>query len=118
MATMTPQGGLASGLPLPHAVTVFVGNFGSGKTEIAINYAIMLAGRGERVQLVDIDLVNVYFRSREARTYMEEHGVEVVAPTGDYAFADLPIILAEVGGLLKQAQPAPHPGSTVSSTRV
>jgi len=105
MATLTPHGGKPNGgLPLPHAVTVFVGNFGSGKTEIAINYALLLANRGERVRLVDIDLVNPYFRSREAREYMQAHGVEVVAPTGEYAFADLPIMMAEVGGTL-HAQP-------------
>jgi hypothetical protein len=108
MATMTPHGGLTGGLPLPHAVTVFVGNFGSGKTEIAINYAMLLASTGQRVQLVDIDLVNAYFRSREARAYVQAHGVEVVAPEGEYAFADLPIMLAEVGGSLRS-----HPGRVV-----
>jgi len=90
-------------LPAPAPVTVFVGNFGSGKTEIALNYALHLAARGEPVRLVDLDIVNPYFRSREAREFVEARGVEVVAPVNEYAFADLPILLREVAGSLGRA---------------
>ena len=76
--------------------TLFIGHFGSGKTEIAINYAISLKNKGYRTQIVDLDLVNPYFRSREARDYMESLGINVVAPKNEYAFADLPILLRGV----------------------
>jgi len=92
----------STALPPPAPITVFVGNYGSGKTEIAINYALHLAQLGEPVQLVDLDIVNPYFRSREAREYVGARGVEVVAPTNEYASADLPIILREVAGALGQ----------------
>ncbi len=79
---------------------MIVGNYGSGKTEIAVNLAIQLAEGGRRVQLADLDIVNPYFRSREARHLMEAHGVRVVVPPGTQAFADLPIILPEIQGML------------------
>jgi hypothetical protein len=81
-------------------VTIFVGQFGSGKTEIAINGAFDLAGRGDRVALVDLDVVKPYFRSRSARELLAVRGVQVVAPTGENVFADLPIIVPQVRGLL------------------
>jgi hypothetical protein len=83
-----------------------VGTYGSGKTEVAVNLAIQLAVDGGRVQLADLDIVNPYFRSREARRLMEEHGVRVVIPPGAQAFADLPIILPEIQGMLH-----PPPGT-------
>ena len=81
-----------------------VGTYGSGKTEVAVNLAIQLAVDGGRVQLADLDIVNPYFRSREARRLMEEHGVRVVIPPGAQAFADLPIILPEIQGMLHPPQ--------------
>jgi hypothetical protein len=83
-----------------------VGNYGSGKTEVAVNLAIQLAVDGCRVQLADLDIVNPYFRSREARRHMEGHGVRVVIPPGAQAWADLPIILPEIQGMLH-----PPPGT-------
>ena len=77
-----------------------VGNYGSGKTEIAVNLAIALQESGRQVHLADLDIVNPYFRSREARHLMEAHGVRVVMPQGAQAFADLPIILPEIWGML------------------
>jgi hypothetical protein len=82
-------------------VTIIVGHFGSGKTEIALNGAVELAARGESVALVDLDVVKPYFRSRAARAFMAEHGVRVVAPTGENIHADLPIIVPEIRTLLR-----------------
>jgi hypothetical protein len=81
-------------------VVMVVGNYGSGKTEAAVNLALHLAKAGRRVQIADLDIVNPYFRSREARRLMEQHGIRVVVPPGDQAFADLPIILPEIRGML------------------
>ena len=49
----------------------FVGMFGSGKTELAINYAMMLAKKEENVALADLDFVSPYFRSREKKDLMQ-----------------------------------------------
>ncbi len=87
---------------------MIVGNFGSGKTEVSVNLAIRLSADGRPVQIADLDIVNPYFRCREARALMERHGIRVVVPPGAQAWADLPIILPEIRGMLHP------PGETVS----
>lgn len=81
-------------------IVLFTGNYGSGKTEIAVNFSMGLARGGDRVSIADLDLVNPYFRCREARQPLEELGVKVVAPGGAYQSADLPILLPELRGLI------------------
>lgn len=91
---------VAPEFPTKHVI-LFTGNYGSGKTEVAVNYASWLAREGKKVQIADLDLVNPYFRCREAKEPLEALGVEVVAPAGDYHTADLPILLPEVKGLIE-----------------
>jgi len=79
---------------------MIVGGYGSGKTEVAVNLAIQLADSGHAVKIADLDIVNPYFRCREARVLMERHGIGVVVPPGSQTWADLPIIMPEVRGML------------------
>ncbi len=81
---------------------LLVGDYGSGKTEIAVNLAFHLAARSSRkIAIADLDLVNPYFRCREALEPMQAAGIRVVVPPGGQRFADLPILLPEVRGLLQ-----------------
>lgn len=89
-------------------LVMLVGGYGSGKTEVTVNLAMALATAGRRVEVADLDLVNPYFRSREARRAMEVIGVRVVVPPGAQAHADLPILLPEIQGMLH-----PRDGTTV-----
>jgi hypothetical protein len=89
-------------------VTAFTGNYGSGKTEVAVNFSLMMAEAQDDVRIADLDIVNPYFRCREATEFMEERGVSVVAPREGLRFADLPIILPEIKGMLEN-----HEGTTV-----
>ncbi len=86
----------------PEKVTLFLGNYGSGKTEVAVNYALQLAANAPAgtVALADLDLVNPYFRSREPRDLLEDAGVRVILPDREYHDADLPILVPEVRAAL------------------
>ncbi len=85
---------------------ILTGDYGSGKTEISINYALHLAAKGkfDKVALVDLDIVNPYFRSREAEKELTEGGIEVIFPTGEIAHADLPVITPLVYKVLQNKQ--------------
>lgn len=78
-----------------------VGDYGSGKTEVAVNLALNeIRAAGRKVAIADLDLVNPYFRCREAREPLEAAGVRVVMPRDGHEFADLPILLPQIKGLL------------------
>jgi hypothetical protein len=79
-----------------HRITLFTGTYGSGKSEIAVSYSHHLLDLGYTVKVLDLDVVNPYFRCREAAAELEKRGATVVAPKGAQFFADLPIILPEI----------------------
>lgn len=73
-------------------IKIFVGEFGSGKTELTVNYALKLKEYNFNTAVVDFDLVKPYFRTRENRELLEKKGVLVVAPEQKLAYSDLPIL--------------------------
>lgn len=82
---------------LPKArILVLVGNYGSGKTEISLNLALKFARRGEKVTLVDLDIVNPYFRSSERTELLEKEGVKVYAPSFAMSTVDVPSLPADI----------------------
>lgn len=58
-------------------IHIIMGHFGSGKTEFAINYAVKLKEKFAKVALIDLDIINMYFRSREREDELRELGIEV-----------------------------------------
>jgi hypothetical protein len=100
----------STGTPAPLGrVAIITGNYGSGKTEVAVNWALALAAAGTAddsspVTLVDLDIANPYFRSREAAELLRAHGINVVVPPGEQMHADLPIILPQIKGLIQQSE--------------
>ncbi len=88
-----------------HGVVVIVGNYGSGKTEVAINLALACRQSGETVRVVDLDLVNPYFRTREARALLRANDVDILLPPAPYLYADLPIVMPAVSGAIRQPGP-------------
>ena len=84
-----------------HDIVVVVGNYGSGKTEVSINLAVTERQAGKAVQVADLDLVNPYFRTREARHQLRMLGIDVVLPKEQYLSADLPILSPGVGAMIR-----------------
>lgn len=81
-------------------IVLFTGNYGSGKSEIAVNFAMYCARLGNKVTIADLDIVNPYFRCREAREPLEKLGIRVAAPGGEFHSSELPIILPELRGII------------------
>lgn len=83
-------------------IVIIVGNYGSGKTEVSINLAVNRKRAGLDVRIADLDLVNPYFRTREARKSLSKLGIEVVVPDEKYLQADLPILSPAIAGLIRR----------------
>ncbi|MCF6464642.1 nucleotide-binding protein [Clostridium sp. Cult2] len=73
-----------------------IGHYGSGKTEFSINYAVKLAEMGEKVAIADLDVVNLYFRSREKTDVLEKLGIKVIGSSIEGSAVDIPAISAEI----------------------
>lgn len=83
-------------------IVIVVGGYGSGKTEVSINLAVNRRRDGVDVRVADLDLVNPYFRTREARGTLSKLGIDVVVPPKQYLQADLPILSPAVAGLIRR----------------
>ena len=96
-------------------VNIFCGGFGSGKTEVAVNFSLRMRELGRRVSIADLDIVNLYFRSREVRDQLRQRGIEVIVPSGALVNADLPIVQPEIKGALESGGTgfgdSPHTGT-------
>jgi len=88
-------------LPDISGIIIIAGNYGSGKSETAVNLAVVSRRAGKSVKITDLDLVNPYFRTREAKKPLEDLGVEVVLPDKKYMYADLPILTPAVADMIK-----------------
>jgi energy-coupling factor transporter ATP-binding protein EcfA2 len=82
---------------------VVTGHYGSGKTNLSLNLARDLASRHADVTLVDLDIVNPYFRSSDYVKLLETLGVRLVAPTFAGTTLDTPSLSAGVYGALESA---------------
>ena len=76
-------------------VTVFMGHYGSGKTFVAVNYALMLARKNLPVSIYDLDIVNPYFRTVDAQKLLEKEGVELVVSPFAETNVDIPAMNAK-----------------------
>jgi hypothetical protein len=81
---------------------VLTGNYGSGKTEIALNLAFRFAATGEKTTLVDLDIVNPYFRSAEKAGELEKAGVRVLMPVFALTTVDIPALPPEIQSVFEQ----------------
>lgn len=78
-------------------IRLFIGHYGSGKSEVSINYVTRLREivDGE-VALADLDVVNVYFRTREKKDLMKKLGITPIDSSIQTTTLDVPAISAEI----------------------
>lgn len=84
-----------------HRITIFTGHFGSGKTEVSVNYAFQLARSGKRTVIVDLDIVNPFFRTADAKKPLEEMGIKVIVPVYANTNVDVPSLPAQINSVFE-----------------
>ena len=77
-------------------VTLFAGHYGSGKTNIAVNYAFYLKNLGHDVSVADLDIVNPYFRTAERFRELEAAGIRLLNPSFVTSGVEIPALPAEI----------------------
>ena len=82
-------------------ITLFAGHYGSGKTNIAVNYALLLAREGKKTAIADLDIVNPYFRTKDSASDLEAAGVDLISPQFANTNVDLPALPAEAYRLVE-----------------
>ncbi len=85
-------------------ISIFTGHFGSGKTEIAVNYTLRLAERHPKTAIVDFDIVNPFFRTADVRKSLEDKGIRVITPTYANTNVDVPSLPPEINMLFEDRE--------------
>ncbi|MCD1147407.1 ATP-binding protein [Peptoniphilus sp. KCTC 25270] len=83
-----------------HRVLIVTGHFGSGKTEFSINLGLHLRELGENVSLVDLDIINTYFRLREEEDFLEKKGIHTYYSAIKATSLDLPALDPAIDAIL------------------
>ena len=81
-------------------LTLFAGHYGSGKTNIALNYARMLKRQGLPVTIADLDIVNPYFRTKDSEAALNAQGIELIVSEFANSNLDVPAMPKEIYGLV------------------
>jgi len=86
---------------MDNKLIIVIGAYGSGKSEYSINLARELSNKGKKTILVDMDVVNPYFRSRDVRDKFAKEEITVIAPEGEFQHADLPMLSPRIMGAVQ-----------------
>lgn len=73
-------------------ITIVTGHYGTGKTNYSVNLALEAAHTGEPVTIVDLDIVNPYFRTADFGSLFAEHGVTMITPDYANSNVDIPVL--------------------------
>lgn len=83
-------------------LTIFAGHYGSGKTNLAVNYALNLKREGYEVKIADLDIVNPYFRTKDSEKELKEAGIQLISPAYANSNVDLPALPQEIYSLVQR----------------
>lgn len=85
-------------------INIFTGHFGSGKTEVAVNFAVKLSNIVPKTAIVDLDIVNPYFRTADAKNELEANKIWVVTPLYANSNVDVPALPPEMNTLFEKKE--------------
>ncbi len=83
-------------------LTIFAGHYGSGKTNLAVNYALKLKREGHAVKIADLDIVNPYFRTKDSEQELRAAGIDLISPAYANSNVDLPALPQEIYSLVQR----------------
>ena len=81
-------------------VTLFLGHYGSGKTNASVNYATYLKKHGKDVAVYDLDIVNPYFRTVDGKDVLQKKGINLIASPFANSNVDVPALPSEAYGII------------------
>ena len=81
-------------------ITIFAGHYGSGKTNIAVNYALRLREEYDKVSIADLDIVNPYFRTKDSEKHLEAKGIHLISSEYANSNVDVPALPAEAYSII------------------
>lgn len=88
----------------PKRITLFAGHYGSGKTNLAVNYALWLRKRHAPVSVVDLDIVNPYFRSKDSEEILIRNDVSLISSAYANTNVDVPAMTPEANRVFDKAE--------------
>ena len=83
-------------------LTLFAGHYGSGKTNLAVNYAMALRAQGHEVMVADLDIVNPYFRTKDSAQELKAAGIGLISSDFANTNVDMPAIPSAAYGLFER----------------
>ncbi len=81
---------------------IVCGHYGAGKTNLTVNLALAAAQSGEAVSVIDMDVVNPYFRTADFQELFREAGIRLIAPIYANTNLDLPVLPPSVGAAIRE----------------
>ncbi len=84
--------------------TILCGHYGSGKTNLTVNLALQAARAGEAVTVIDMDIVNPYFRTADFQELFQREGVRLIAPAYANTNLDIPVLPPSISTAIREGK--------------
>lgn len=81
-------------------ITIFAGHYGSGKTNIAVNYAFEISKHRKNVSIADLDIVNPYFRTKDCENTLKDSGIRLISSPYANTNVDTPALPGEAYAII------------------
>jgi len=85
-------------------VTIFAGHYGSGKTNVAVNYALWLRFSHPKVMIADLDIVNPYFRTKDSAEKLQAAGIKLISSDTANSNVDAPSVPGEINSIFDNTE--------------
>lgn len=77
-------------------ITLLCGHYGSGKTNVAVNLALMMKEQYDKVTIADLDIVNPYFRTKDSSEELARAGIKLICSEFANSNVDIPALPQEM----------------------